>query len=238
MADSTISTFNDPQIGQVTIRLSGRAKRLSIKVSSEGEVCIVRPRNVSAKRALSFFESKREWVLSHVETARKRQDAVPSHSYSRKEIEEIIRLASSYLPNRVRHLAQRYGFEYNAVHLKNNKSNWGSCSSKKNINLNIALMTLPRALSDYIIIHELCHLRHMNHGRHFHDILERYTEDNLQRLAADKEADLFSGGEAIEGDLFARELLERISHSAARYPVFSEIKTEMKKYPSACLYIE
>lgn len=238
MADSTISTFNDPQIGQITIRLSARAKRLSIKVNSLGEVCIVRPRNVSAKRALSFFESKRKWVLSHVETARERQDSTTMRNYSREEIEEIVRRAGSYLPNRIRHLAQRYGFEYNAVRLKNNKTNWGSCSSKKNINLNIALMTLPRALSDYIIIHELCHLRHMNHGRHFHDILERYTEDNLQRLAADREADLFSGGEAIEGDLFARGLLERISHSAARYPVFSEIKAEMKKYPSACLYIE
>ena len=88
------------------------------------------------------------------------------------EVERLRALAKAQLPPRVAQLASAYGFEYNTVRIKHNISNWGSCSVKGNINLNLNLMRVPEELRDYVIIHELCHLRHMNHGPEFHALLE------------------------------------------------------------------
>lgn len=83
----------------------------------------------------------------------------------------IRRSAQEYLPERALLLAKKHGFKYNKLFLKNNKSNWGSCSSLNNINLNIHLMRLPAELCDYVILHELAHLKHRNHGNDFHNYL-------------------------------------------------------------------
>ena len=88
---------------------------------------------------------------------------------------EVLRLraeAEEYLPQSLSELSRQTGLEYNKVRIKHNVSNWGSCSSKKNINLNLNIMRLPPELQDYVMLHELCHLRHMNHGPEFHALLE------------------------------------------------------------------
>ncbi len=79
--------------------------------------------------------------------------------------------AKEYLPQRLEYFAGKHGFKFERVFLKNNTSNWGSCSSKSNINLNIHLMRLPQQVCDYIIIHELCHLKYRNHGVKFHEMV-------------------------------------------------------------------
>ncbi|MDE2853358.1 MAG: SprT family zinc-dependent metalloprotease [Chloroflexota bacterium] len=82
--------------------------------------------------------------------------------------------AKRYLPPRTRQLAQLHGFSYNQVRIKNQKTRWGSCSSKRNINLNLRLMMAPDAAIDYVIIHELCHLRELNHSAAFWALVESY----------------------------------------------------------------
>ena len=85
---------------------------------------------------------------------------------------ELRKQAKAYLPGRLAELAAQHGFSYNQVRIKHNVSNWGSCSVKKNINLNLNLMRLPAELQDYVMLHELCHLKYMNHGKEFHALLE------------------------------------------------------------------
>ncbi|MDD3990395.1 MAG: M48 family metallopeptidase, partial [Bacteroidales bacterium] len=87
-------------------------------------------------------------------------------------IKELRREAAQYLPVRTEELARLYGFRYNNVFLKNNRTNWGSCSKLNNINLNIHLMRLDRDVADFVILHELCHLKHRNHGTGFHRLLD------------------------------------------------------------------
>ena len=87
-------------------------------------------------------------------------------------VEALRAQAKAQLPPRLAELAAQYGFSYNRVFIKNNVSNWGSCSSLKNINLNLRLAALPEELRDYVILHELCHLRYLNHGPEFHALLE------------------------------------------------------------------
>ena len=88
------------------------------------------------------------------------------------EVERLRTQAKETLPARLKELADLHGFKYNRVVIKNNVSNWGSCSAKGNINLNLRLVTLPDQLRDYVILHELCHLKYLNHGPQFHALLE------------------------------------------------------------------
>ena len=99
-------------------------------------------------------------------------------AFTRRAIESLYREeAKRYLPRRVSELAKRHGFEYNNVRIKNQKTRWGSCSVKRNINLNLRLMMAPDAAIDYVIIHELCHLREMSHNRLFWKLVESYCPE-------------------------------------------------------------
>jgi predicted metal-dependent hydrolase len=98
----------------------------------------------------------------------------PNQELLRKFVIRVLRTeAKAYLPKRTQWLAGKFGFSINDVRVKNLKSRWGSCSSKNNINLNIHLMRLPEHLSDFIILHELCHTVHRNHGTQFHTLLNK-----------------------------------------------------------------
>lgn len=88
------------------------------------------------------------------------------------EVERLRAEAKAYLPQRLSELAALHGFHYNCVRIKHNSSNWGSCSELGNINLNLNLMRLPEDLRDYVMLHELCHLKYLNHGPEFHQLLE------------------------------------------------------------------
>ena len=88
------------------------------------------------------------------------------------EVERLRARAKAALPPRLAELAALHGFTYNQVRIKHNSSNWGSCSELGNINLNLNLMRLPEHLRDYVMLHELCHLKYLNHGPEFHALLE------------------------------------------------------------------
>lgn len=138
--------------------------------------------------------------------------------------------AKSLLPEKLAFLAGRYGFVYNKVTIKHNSSNWGSCSSKGNINLNLNLVRLPELLCDYVLLHELCHLRHPDHGRMFHTLLEQLCADNLRRRQAVVEK--FAGTPAGSGfrDSWTQELLLAVSRSRSVFPVHSTMEKQIKKY--------
>jgi len=84
--------------------------------------------------------------------------------------------AKLFLPNRAKYLADKFGFTLNRVTVRDVRSRWGSCSSEKNISLNIHLMRLPEHLRDYIILHELCHTKHLNHSSKFWDLLNDVSQ--------------------------------------------------------------
>lgn len=98
-------------------------------------------------------------------------------------INKIIKnIAKEPLKERTLEIASRLGFEVNSVRTKIEKSKWGSCSSNKNINLSAYLILLPDYLRDFIITHELCHLKEMNHSKRFHDLLNEYTGGREKEL--------------------------------------------------------
>lgn len=101
----------------------------------------------------------------------------------KKGIEEAWRIeAKELLPGRVAAIARRLGLRYNSVSVRNTVSKWGSCSARNDLSLSIHLMRLPDVLIDYIIIHELCHTVHKNHGPQFHALLDTLTDGEHQAL--------------------------------------------------------
>ena len=125
--------------------------------------------------------------------------------------------ARSLLPVKLRFFAERYGFCYNGVTIKHNSSNWGSCSTLGNINLNLNLVRLPEPVCDYVLLHELAHLRHHDHGPEFHDLLERLCSDNLTRLSS-------------LGDPYVTTLFPSARRSRASRPFSRILSLETKKY--------
>ena len=111
---------------------------------------------------------------------RRRRRPLRTKAPAGPEIEALRAKAKQTLPPRLAELAALHGFEYKRVFIKNNVSNWGSCSVKGNINLNLRLVTLPEHLQDYVMLHELCHLKEMNHGPKFHALLESLCPNHRQ----------------------------------------------------------
>ena len=91
--------------------------------------------------------------------------------------------AKRLLPVRISDLAKKYGFNYNKVTIRNNRRNWGSCSSQNNISLNLQMMKLPIKLIDYILLHELVHTEVKNHGPKFWERLNQITDGKARELA-------------------------------------------------------
>lgn len=101
----------------------------------------------------------------------------------RDVLAEVLREeAKILLPQKLSYFSDQYGFHFHKVTIKHNSSNWGSCSRAGNINLNLNLIRLPEPLCDYVLLHELCHLKEPNHGPRFHALLERLCLSNIRHL--------------------------------------------------------
>lgn len=207
--------YEDPEIGVVMLCKSRRASRISIRVSADGGVKVTVPFLVPYKAAEAFFRLKREWVINAL--GRQKMRVADKPSVTPSDIEMMRAEARETLPVRLSELAQKYGFTYNRVAIKHNKTNWGSCSVRSNINLNLNIVRLPYVLRDYILLHELCHLRHQDHGHAFHLLLEHVCTDNLLRLMD-------------TGDTLAGELARKTARSKAKYPVHHVMTGEIRKW--------
>lgn len=215
MAKTSGKIYQDPEIGEVVLRKSARCRRMSIRVHPVRGVTVSMPYMVPYAAAILFFRSRRDWVIGTVARQKERMQEVPPASDV--EIENLRRRAKAELPLRLAELAERYGFVYNRVSIKHNSTNWGSCSTMSNINLNLNIVRLPRVLQDYILLHELCHLRHHDHGKAFHLLLEHVCTDNVIRLMD-------------EGDDFAGTLARRAATSRAAHPMDHVMSSEIRRY--------
>lgn len=111
-------------------------------------------------------------------------DAEESQAYIEHCLTEVYRFeAKQLLPIRLKVLAGKYGFSYQKVTIRNNRNNWGSCSSKNNISLNLQMMKLPDHLIDYILLHELVHTEIKNHSPAFWKRLDEVSDKRAKELA-------------------------------------------------------
>jgi hypothetical protein len=163
MAESKIIEIEG--IGPVLFERSRRAKHLNIYIKPHKGVRVAVPYRLSLKKAEQMVYSRKRWIRKHLaRMARLKQkyDIL---------VQESARLnrsqARKKLINRLNELAEMHGFIYNRIFIRNQRTRWGSCSSRNNISLNLKLVLLPEELMDYVILHELVHTRQKNHSREF-----------------------------------------------------------------------
>ena len=148
---------------------SRRAKRISVSIRPFKGVRVAVPDGVSFDRALMFAQSKAGWINKHL--GKMEQLELKARELSRTgPINRVT--ARKVIVERLDFLAEKYGFSYNRVFIRNQKTRWGSCSTKNNINLNVNLVRLPDELIDYTILHELVHTRVKNHSQKFWDQMD------------------------------------------------------------------
>ena len=163
MASAT--TFKIKGVGLVLFERSKRARRVSISVKSFRGVRVAVPYGLSFKKAVEFANSKADWIKTHLKKMKQYErqgyfDSIPADNINKKQ-------AKRQLTARLQQLAKHYGFSYNRVFIRNQRTRWGSCSTKNNISLNMKLFKLPDDLIDYVILHELAHTRRKDHSKAF-----------------------------------------------------------------------
>lgn len=221
MASKTEKIYRDPQIGDVVFRKSTRSRSISIRVHPVKGVSVSVPYIVPYSVAQAFFHTRRQWILETMARQKEKYKDVPQ--VSPQEVEALRRQAKAELPPRLAELAQRYGFVYKRVTIKHNASNWGSCSTLGNINLNLNVVRLPKILQDYVLLHELCHLRHQDHGHAFHLLLEHVLTDNLVKSMSEE-------GKSDAERTLIMEIARKAAVSKARYPLDHTITRSIKRF--------
>jgi len=170
MADSR--TIYVDGVGLILFERSIRAKRIIISVKPSKGVRVAIPYRVSFKSALDFINLKKPWIQKHLVRIKQMES-------QRQAVESLVIIdkadAKKKLTSRLHYLAEKYGFTYNRVTIRNQKTRWGSCSHKNNISLNMKLVMLPDELVDYVILHELVHTRKKNHSKSFWVELDNYV---------------------------------------------------------------
>jgi Predicted metal-dependent hydrolase len=175
-----LKQVQDSELGDIFFRKNSRAKQYIIRCQ-KGKINVTIPWLGSLKDAERFFEKNREKLLPIVEKMRK-QTANANPPISSEEIISLKEKATTYLPIELARLAQDYGFQYKSSQVGKSRTQWGSCSSVGTIRLSLYLMLLPKSLIQYVLLHELCHTVHHNHGKNFWTLLDKCTEGKAKQL--------------------------------------------------------
>ena len=166
----------DHQIKYTVVR-SGR-RTLGLQVKKDGEIIVRAPYKISQAQIDRFVKEHEEWLLKHLEKAEKQSAALENvEKLTAEEIKKLADQACRIIPGRVAYYAPKIGVTYGGITIRNQKTRWGSCSSKGNLNFNCLLMLAPPEVIDSVVVHELCHRKEMNHSKRFYDeVLKVFPE--------------------------------------------------------------
>ena len=157
---------------RVTVVRSDR-KTLSVQLK-HGEIIARAPLRMKDKEIYGFIESKRLWIEKNLakinEQERVNREVKP---FTQQELNELAERARKIIAERVRYYAPKVGVSYNRITIRCQRTRWGSCSSKGNLNFNCLLVLFPPEVIDSVVVHELCHRKHMNHSPEFYAEIER-----------------------------------------------------------------
>ncbi len=150
-----------------TIIRSNR-KTLSIELRP-GEIIVRAPMYMEEAVINQFVESRKSWINTKLAMLNERQEALKDiKPYTKEEIKQFTAKAKLEIPKRVEFYAEKIGVTYNKINIKCQRGCWGTCSSKGNLNFNCLLVLLPDEVIDSVVVHELCHLKQMNHSPRFY----------------------------------------------------------------------
>ncbi len=165
---------------KIAYRRSRRARNLRITIDPTQAISVTVPANLSLEYAKEFVQSKHAWIQKHLQRMQERQkNQPPQQDLSRDELNR----AQDELFDRLEYFSKKHKLRYNRAAFRCQKTKWGSCSGQNNISLNVNIAFLPVHLQDYILLHELCHIRHKNHSKVFWTQLGDYCDGRAKEYA-------------------------------------------------------
>ena len=169
--------FNNKIIEYTVIR--SKIKNLYIQIK-ENAVTVKAPIKMKDDKIEKFINQKSKWIYSSLEKLKEKNIEKEKNKidYTKISNEDIVKLNSN-IRKYIEKYSEKIGYQPNKVTIKDMKSAWGSCTSNKNISINIKLAMLDEKLLEYVVIHELCHLKYMNHSKNFWDLVEQNMSDYL-----------------------------------------------------------
>ncbi len=164
---------------EVSIVRSNR-KTIGICVNEDCTVTVRAPKRASKTEIARVVKKHETWIQKQISRMQKRKEALKEsnyHALTKEEIETLADRACEEIPKRVEHFTKRIGVDYGRITIRNPKTRWGSCSAKGNLNFNCLLMLAPPHVIDYVVVHELCHRKEMNHSKQFWTEVARILPD-------------------------------------------------------------
>ncbi len=150
--------------------IRSRRKTIEIQIRPDGQVVVRAPIQASEEQIRAFVRKKSHWIREHAAAAAAREPE-DVDLLSQAEIRELAERAVKVIPQRVAYYAPRVGVTYGRITIRNQRTRWGSCSAKGNLNFNCLLMLMPPEVLDSVVVHELCHRREMNHSPRFYALV-------------------------------------------------------------------
>ena len=156
-----------------------RSERKTVSAQiKEGKLIIRAPRRATNEEINRFVQQHKQWIETHLAKAQTRQaEKAALPKLTQEEIRTLANKAVEVIPQRVAHYAPLVGVTYGRITIRNQRSKWGSCSSKGNLNFNCLLMLAPPDVLDSVVVHELCHRKEMNHSERFYAEVLRVFPD-------------------------------------------------------------
>ena len=173
--------IHDKEFGEVIVRKSPLSRSVKFSISTSGRLAMSVPKYTSDFLAKRFLATNRKMIREKLPV--KDPNEQRARDYQKKV---LMKKAKEYLPYRLEYYAKLYGYNYEKCRLTHANTCWGSCTSNRTISLNIGLMKVPEVLRDYVILHELAHLNHMDHSKAFwaevgrHDMNYKIHEKKLK----------------------------------------------------------
>ena len=155
-----------------TVKINPKSRYLRIRIQPGGEVLVAVPKNVSSSVVDKFLRDKQDWIEKKVKLM-EQYPKTPKVTLSKKEIAVLKIKALTFAQERLIYFNTKYGYTWNTITVRQQKTRWGSCSRKGNLNFNYKIALLPEHLADYIVVHELCHLEEFNHSPKFWTLVAR-----------------------------------------------------------------
>lgn len=162
--------------------IRSQRKTISVEITRELRVLVRAPWRMKTADIERFISDKAGWIDAHLEEMRRRNEAERAGReavtpFTPEELNALVDKAKQVIPDRVAYFAPLVGVEYGRITIRNQRTRWGSCSAKGNLNFNCLLVLTPPEVLDYVVIHELCHLRELNHSPSFWAEVRRIMPD-------------------------------------------------------------